>query len=61
MGKNGVFIVETKNHAGVITGKTDAEWWSQMCIRDSKQAEQNRWFAARDKEKYQDEAYFGVL
>ena len=26
-----------------------------------KQAEQNRWFAARDKEKYQDEAYFGVL
>ena len=26
-----------------------------------KQAEQNRWFAARDKEKYQDEAYFGAL
>ena len=26
VGKNGVFIVETKNHAGVITGKTDAEW-----------------------------------
>ena len=26
-----------------------------------KQAEQNLWFAARDKEKYQDEAYFGVL
>lgn len=29
IGKNGVFIVETKNHTGVITGKTDAEWWSQ--------------------------------
>ena len=29
IGKNGVFIVETKNHTGVITGKTDAEWRSQ--------------------------------
>ena len=26
-----------------------------------KQAEQNRWFAARDKEKYQDETYFIIL
>ena len=36
VGKNGVFIVETKNHAGVITGKTDAEWWSQVKRRGAK-------------------------
>lgn len=29
IGKNGVFLVETKNHSGVIAGKADAEWWSQ--------------------------------
>ena len=31
-----MFIVETKNHAGVITGKTDAEWWSQVKRRGAK-------------------------
>lgn len=29
IGKNGVFLVEAKNHSGVIAGKRDAEWWSQ--------------------------------
>lgn len=29
IGKNGVFVVEAKNHSGVIAGRPDAEWWSQ--------------------------------
>lgn len=34
--KSGVFVVEAKNHAGVITGKPDAEWWSQKKSRGAK-------------------------
>ncbi len=29
IGRNGIFLVEAKNHSGVIAGKADAEWWSQ--------------------------------
>lgn len=30
IGKNGVFIVETKNHRGIITGKTSKQTWKQV-------------------------------
>jgi hypothetical protein len=29
VGRSGVCIVETKSHAGVITGKPTDEWWTQ--------------------------------
>ncbi len=30
IGKNGVFIIETKNHRGIITGKTSRTNWKQV-------------------------------
>ena len=36
IGKNGVCIVETKNHTGVITGRPGDEWWSQTKRRGTK-------------------------
>lgn len=30
IGKNGVFIVETKNHRGIISGKTSKQTWKQV-------------------------------
>ena len=36
IGKNGVCIVETKNHTGVITGRPQDEWWSQTKRRGTK-------------------------
>ncbi len=35
-GKNGVFIVETKNHTGYISGEAGAELWEQKKARGTK-------------------------